>query len=122
LCDFGTWGFFKSFLAVCWGPESSPELPISSRSTFDYRYSLVLVSVTYQVLLWLGILVALVFSVLVILTGKGDAMSGGGSIRTSYKGKASFDDQVSNWTLYLGATFMVLMLAIDFTSRFLPKK
>lgn len=78
--------------------------------------------VTYQVLLWLGILVALVFSVLVILTGKGDAMSGGGSIRTSYKGKASFDDQVSNWTLYLGATFMVLMLAIDFTSRFLPKK
>jgi preprotein translocase subunit SecG len=40
-------------------------------------------------------------------------MSGGGSIRTSYKGKASFDDIVSKMTLYLGIGFMALMLGLD---------
>ena len=58
-------------------------------------------------------IVAIVFSALVFLTGKGDAMSGGGSVRTTFKGKASFDDFMSRLTLYLGIGFMALMLVID---------
>ncbi len=69
----------------------------------------------YNVLLGLGMLVSLVFTVLVYFTGKGDAMSGGStSIRTTFKGKASFDDQISKMTLILGGTFMLIMLLLDF--------
>jgi len=71
------------------------------------------VQVAYNVLLAIGLLVAVVFSVLIYLTGKGDAMSGGTSVRTTFKGKASFDDFVSKLTLILGISFMVLMLIID---------
>ncbi len=76
-------------------------------------------SVFYWVLLTVAIIVAIVFSGLILLTGKGDAMSGGGSVRTSFKGKASFDDQISRWTLYLGVGFMALMLGIDMLSHYL---
>ena len=62
-------------------------------------------------------MVAIVFALLVLVTGKGDAMSGGGSVRTSFKGKASFDDFMSKWTLILGATFFALMLLIDGVSN-----
>ncbi len=71
----------------------------------------------YNVLLFLAIVVAIVFALLVLITGKGDAMSGGGSVRTSFKGKASFDDFMSRWTLILGATFFALMLLIDGVSN-----
>ncbi|MDX2065820.1 MAG: preprotein translocase subunit SecG [Fimbriimonadaceae bacterium] len=75
----------------------------------------------YRIAIGLGILVAVLFTALVVLTGKGDAMSGGGSIRTTYKGKASFDDQISKWTLILGALFMALMLVVDGLSRYISK-
>ena len=74
--------------------------------------------VVYNIARGLGILVAIVFSLLVLVTGKGDAMSGGGSVRTSFKGKASFDDQMSRWTLILGVGFMVLMVVIDVLSKY----
>ncbi len=74
-------------------------------------------SALYNVLMGIGILVAVVFSALVFLTGKGDAMSGGGSVRTSFKGKATFDDIMSRTTLYLGISFMILMVAIDAISN-----
>ena len=61
-------------------------------------------------ILILALLAAIVFSLLVLITGKGDAMSGGGSVRTSYKGKATFDDIMSRATLYLGISFMALVL------------
>lgn len=68
----------------------------------------------YNVALWLGIIVAVIFALLVFATGKGDAMSGGSSaVRTTFKGKANFDDIMSRWTLYLGIGFMALMLLID---------
>jgi len=71
--------------------------------------------VFYNILLILGIVVAIVFSGLVFLTGKGDAMSGGSSsVRTTFKGKASFDDQISKVTLALGGFFMLLMLVLDY--------
>jgi preprotein translocase subunit SecG len=63
--------------------------------------------------MFIAIIVAIVFAALVLITGKGDAMSGGGSVRTSFKGKASFDDYMSKLTLILGASFFVLMLLID---------
>ncbi len=69
--------------------------------------------VIYNIALVIGIIVAVLFSVLVLITGKGDAMSGGGSVRTTFKGKASFDDFMSKWTLILGISFMALMLIID---------
>lgn len=67
----------------------------------------------YIVFLVLGILVAIPFIGIVMITGKGDAMSGGGSVRTSFRGKASFDDIMSRYTLMLGAAFMVLMILVD---------
>ena len=50
---------------------------------------------------------------LVYFTGKGDAMSGSGGVRTTFKGKASFEDTMSRATLFLGIGFMALMLIID---------
>ena len=77
--------------------------------------------VLYNILLGVGLVVAMLFSALVFITGKGDAMSGGGSIRTTYKGKANFDDIMSKWTLYLGVGFLLLMILIDAVSNHLPK-
>ncbi len=72
----------------------------------------------YNVLLGLGLFIAILFSVLVFVTGKGDAMSGGGGgVRTTFKGKASFDDIMSKWTLALGVAFMALMILIDIVSN-----
>ena len=70
-----------------------------------------------NVVLFLAIFVAIVFSLLVLLTGKGDAMSGGGSVRTSYKGKATFDDIMSKATLILGVSFMALVLFYSVLSK-----
>lgn len=67
----------------------------------------------YVAFIVLGVVVALVFSALVFLTGKGDAMGGGSSVRTTFKGKAGFDDFMSRLTLYMGVGFMALMLIID---------
>lgn len=67
----------------------------------------------YVAFIVLGVIVAVLFTALVFLTGKGDAMSGGGSVRTTFKGKAGFDDIMSKMTLYLGIGFMALMLIID---------
>lgn len=58
----------------------------------------------------LALFSAVAFALLVLVTGKGDAMSGGGSVRTTYKGKATFDDIMSKATLYLGIAFMGLVL------------
>lgn len=69
--------------------------------------------IAYNILLGLGMFVAFLFGVLVLLTGKGDAMSGGGSVRTTFKGKASFDDYMTRVLLGLGISFMVLLLVID---------
>jgi preprotein translocase subunit SecG len=72
--------------------------------------------VTYYVLIGISAVIAVFFSLLVLITGKGDAMSGGGGVRTTFKGKASFDDLMSKWTLILGATWMAIMLVIDVIS------
>jgi len=69
----------------------------------------------YSVVQILSLIVAIGFAALIFITGKGDAMSGGsGSIRTTFKGKASFDDQIAKVTLILGFSFMALMLILDF--------
>ncbi len=60
---------------------------------------------------------ALLFAFLVFVTGKGDAMSGSGGIRTTFKGKASIDDLISRMTLGLGIVFMALMLALAAVSE-----
>lgn len=71
--------------------------------------------IAYNIVLWLGLLIAVVFAGLIFLTGKGDAMSGGsGAIRTTFKGKASFEDRIGQITLMLGFAFMGLMLILDF--------
>lgn len=69
----------------------------------------------YRVIVIFAIIVAVVFSALIIITGKGDAMSGGGgAVRTTFKGRATFDDRISQVTLGLGALFMISMLVLDF--------
>jgi preprotein translocase subunit SecG len=76
----------------------------------------------YNVLLIVAVLVAVLFSALVFITGKGDAMSSGGSgVRTTFKGKASFDDQISRVTFGMGVGFMVLMVVLDFLSHRISK-
>ena len=76
----------------------------------------------YNVAMGLGLAVAVVFSFLVFATGKGDAMSGGGgAVRTTFKGKASFDDTMSKMTLYMGIGFLALMLIIDVIGNNLSK-
>lgn len=74
-------------------------------------------NVLYTILLAISIVIAVVFSAIVLITGKGDAMSGGTGVRTTFKGKASFEDQISRWTLILGSTFMALMIIIDVISK-----
>jgi preprotein translocase subunit SecG len=70
--------------------------------------------IAYNILLIVGVIVAVVFSGIVFVTGKGDAMSSGGSgIRTTFKGKASIEDQISRVTLILGCSFMGVMLIMD---------
>jgi preprotein translocase subunit SecG len=71
----------------------------------------------YIVLLVISVIVAVLFAALVLLTGKGDAMSGGGSVRTTFKGKASFDDHMSRMTLILGISFLTLMVLLDAISN-----
>ena len=76
--------------------------------------------IAYRVFIGLGALVAAMFSLLVLITGKGDAMSGGGSIRTTFRGKASFEDFLSRVILGLGIAFMVIMILLDWMSHRLP--
>jgi len=77
--------------------------------------------ILYRILLAIGLIVAVGFAFLVFATGKGDAMGGGSSVRTSFKGKASFDDLISKITLYLGVSFMVIMLALDYVANVASK-
>ncbi|MEI7985882.1 MAG: preprotein translocase subunit SecG [Armatimonadota bacterium] len=70
-----------------------------------------------NIILFFALAAAVVFSLLVLLTGKGDAMSGGGSVRTNYKGKATFDDIMSKAALYLGVSFMALVLIYSVISK-----
>lgn len=69
--------------------------------------------VAYNVLLVVAFLMSVVI-VAIVFFSKGDAMSGGSSIRTTFKGKASFEDKLSRYTLYFGLSFMALMLILDF--------
>ena len=71
--------------------------------------------ILYNTLLTIGIAIAIFFVLLILLTGKGDAMSGGGtSVRTSFKGKASFDDYISRITMGLGIAFMAIMIILNY--------
>lgn len=74
-------------------------------------------NVAYNVLLVISLIVAVAFALLIFVTGKGDAMSGSTAIRTTFKGKASIEDQISRLTLYLGISFMALMLILDILSN-----
>lgn len=67
----------------------------------------------YQLLLIIGFIVAGIFSLIVLFTGKGDAMSGGGSVRTTFKGKASFDDIMSRVAFGFGIAFMIITLLLN---------
>ncbi len=68
----------------------------------------------YNILLVIAALIGISFSAIIFFTGKGDAMSGGGGgVRTNFKGKASFDDQMYKIVLTLGGSFMALMLILD---------
>ncbi len=60
------------------------------------------------------ILCVVFVAITVVFGSKSDAMSGGSStIRTTFKGKAGFDDHMSRLTLILGVSFMALALLID---------
>lgn len=66
----------------------------------------------------LAIIIAILFILVVFVTGKGDAMSGSGGVRTSFKGKASFDDIMSRVTIGIGIAFMALMLILDVAGNY----
>lgn len=71
----------------------------------------------YSILVAIAVVIAIAFTALVLITGKGDAMSGGSGVRTTFKGMASFDDIMSRWTLYIGVAFMALVLVIDVVGK-----
>lgn len=75
-----------------------------------------------MILLVLALIVAVAFSLLIFFTSKGDAMSGGSNVRTTFKGKAGFDDFVSKLVIYLGVSFMALMIIVDMIGARLPKE
>jgi protein translocase SecG subunit len=98
-----------------------PKPPSAQVCPSDDGYTTDSVQTFYSIAMWVGIIVAIVFAGLVFLTGKGDAMSGGSSsVRTTFKGKTSFDDIMAKWTLRLGIVFMALMLFIDVIGNNLP--
>ena len=79
--------------------------------------------IIYDILLALALIVAIVYTVLVLIVSKGDAMSGGGSgIRTTFKGKAGLDDIMAKVLLGLGGGFMALMLLIDVLANHMSAK
>lgn len=65
---------------------------------------------------------AVMFTLLVFFTGKGDAMSGGSGVRTTFRGKANFDDFISKMSFTLGMSFMALMLVLDIIANRIPPK
>lgn len=71
--------------------------------------------VVVSILFVLLVIVSALFILVTVLFGsKSDVMSGGSSqIRTTFKGKAGFDDFISRLTLYLGIIFMALCVAIN---------
>lgn len=76
----------------------------------------------YMILLAIAIILAIVYTVLVLITSKGDAMSGTtSSVRTSFKGKASFDDQMSKLVFYLGGAMLLIILILDNVSNHINK-
>lgn len=68
----------------------------------------------YNFLLGLAVLTAIVFVALILITSKGDAMSGGGQVRTTFKGRATVDDQIAKVNMYLAGSFVVMMIALDY--------
>lgn len=74
--------------------------------------------IIFSILLAIGIIIAVVFSLLVLLSSKGDAMQSGGSgVRTTFRGKASFDDLMSRIMLGLAIGFLGIILLIDITNN-----
>lgn len=71
--------------------------------------------VVVSILFVLLVAISVMFVFVTVLFGsKSDVMSGGSSqIRTTFKGKAGFDDFVSRMTLYLGIAFMALCVIIN---------
>jgi preprotein translocase subunit SecG len=71
--------------------------------------------VVVNILFVLLVIISVLFILVTVLLGsKSDVMSGGsGQIRTTFKGKAGFDDFVSRLTLYLGIAFMALCVVIN---------
>lgn len=67
----------------------------------------------YNLLLGFAVVVAVMFTLLIFFTSKGDAMSGGSGIRTTYKGKAGFDDFVSKLIVGSAAAFCVVLIILD---------
>jgi preprotein translocase subunit SecG len=82
------------------------------------------VNVLVQVLfVLLGIVSVLFILITVIFGSKSDVMSGGSSqIRTTFKGKAGFDDFVSKLTLYMGIAFMALCVLINIIQTRWPQR
>jgi len=70
----------------------------------------------YYILLGICTFLAIIVIVLATVTGKGDAMSGGGSVRTSFRGKDSIEDKIAGMILILGLVFMAVCLLLDFMS------
>ncbi len=71
--------------------------------------------VAYNIFLWLDRIVALLFIALVTMQGaKAGGLTGASaSVRTTFKGKAGFDDYMSRVTLYLGLSFFVITLLVE---------
>lgn len=71
-------------------------------------------STAYNIVLGLAGIIAFLFIFLVFFTSKGDMSAGGGQVRTNFAGRATFDDQIAKYTLGLAATYLAMMLLLDY--------
>lgn len=69
----------------------------------------------YTFLLWVDVVIAVIFTVLVTFQGaKAGGLTGASAaVRTTYKGKPGFDDFISRITLGTGIAFMVVTLVMQ---------
>ncbi len=77
--------------------------------------------IAYKILMGIEVFVALLLTAIIFVTGKGDAMSSGASgVRTTFRGKASFDDKVARVVVGLGCTFILLAIILDVMAKNSP--
>lgn len=69
--------------------------------------------VVFRILLGVAVVVAIALIGIIFVTGKGDSMSGGSGVRTTFRGKATYEELIARNILFGGLGFMALLVICD---------